>query len=449
MWRKASGDLETWHRSASKKPLIVLGARQVGKTFLVQDYGTRSFRRCHIFNFEAEADLKSVFQKNLDPERILKELSFRRGEAIDILSDLVFFDEIQEAPQALTSLKHFREKVPQLHLIAAGSLLGLHLAEGSFPVGHVDFLHLNPLSFEEFVRAAAPPMVYQTLREALTAGEGPPNLAHDVLWGLWREYLVTGGLPEVVGHFVKDRSAPLVRMQQVRETQKKIITAYLADFTKHCGKTNAMHIERVWQAVPTQLAAAQDLTTGRFKFKDVVPGVHTYSRLVNAIDWLNKAGLVIKVPVCHSAETPIAAFTKENMFKLYLFDVGILGCMLNLPPSSLMQFEFGTYKGYVAENYVAQELRCTAPSSTLYCWQENEAEIEFLQQGPNGAIPIEVKSATRIRSKSLKVFRQKYHPGESIIISGRPYSRRTDESTGQVLTNLPLYLTPLAAKEAF
>lgn len=441
MKRSAFNQLAQWHTKPQRKPLIILGARQVGKTYLVKEFGQTKFPNCHVFNFELETNLIRLFDENLDPLRILKELSFIRGQPIHMDRDLVFFDEIQAAPRALTSLKHFREKVPQLAICAAGSLLGLQLAEASFPVGNVDFLQIGPMSLEEFVTARAPEHVSQVFTAALQ-GESLPISAHDILWRYWREYLVTGGLPEVVANFINHDPDTLLAFEVVRDTQQKTITSYLADIAKHSGKTNAMQIGRILQSVPMQLAAAQDLSASKFKFKGVIPGVHTYGRLANAIDWLNNAGLLIKVPICNRAEIPPSAFTQENRFKLYLFDVGLLGTMLNLPPASLMQYSFGSYKGYIAENYVAQELKASSPTSPIFGWEEGGAEIEFLIQGSTSVIPIEVKSQTRIRAKSLKVFRQKYHPPKSVIISGRPSQRQIDPVDEAELVNIPLYLTP-------
>ncbi len=371
-------------------------------------------------------------------------MSLAIGTTIDVARDLVFFDEVQNAPRALTSLKHFHEKMPGLSICCAGSLLGLHLSEGSFPVGYVDFLHLFPLSFSEFVEARANKLLIDAYHElaVISGTEEPSDTVHQKLWELWQEYLVVGGLPEVVALYLRDEPNSVSTFLRVRELQKKLITSYLADIAKHSGKVNSLHIERVWHAVPTQLAHAHNQSSARFAFKDVVPGIHNYSRLAGAIDWLQKAGLILRIPICDSAETPIAAYIKENRFKLYMFDVGLLGAMLDLPPAALLKYDFGTYKGYFAENLVAQELKTSRPLARLFSWVGNKSEVEFLLQGDHGSIPVEVKSASRVRSQSLKTFVEKYIPEVSIIISGRKCSKIRAKGTSTVKVNIPLYLVP-------
>jgi predicted AAA+ superfamily ATPase len=315
------------------------------------------------------------------------------------------------------------------------------LATASFPVGNVDFLRLYPLSFAEFVEARASAHVSHAHRAAIV-GDPLPTTAHHTLWDLWREYLVTGGMPEVIAAYIAKQPGSFDSLSTARAIQEKLITAYLADIAKHAGKVNAMHIERVWRSVPTQLASVVDQSTKRYAFKDVVPGIHTYGRLVGAIDWLTKAGLIIRVPICNHAELPISAFTKENHFKLYMFDIGLLGCMLSLPPATLLAYEFGTYKGYIAENLVAQELTASRQNASLLGWSEGTAEIEFLLQGPTSAVPVEVKSAGRIRAQSLRAFLTKYRPRTSVVISGRVQATKTDQTTGCLQANVPLYLVP-------
>jgi uncharacterized protein len=447
MIRDALLDLAKWKASKIRKPLIILGARQVGKTYLAKEFADRAFQTAHNFNFELEPDLKALFDRDLTPQRILQELSFRRGRAIDLNNDMVFFDEIQAAPKALTSLKHFHEQLPELAVCAAGSLLGLHLADSSFPVGNVDFLKLHPMSFQEFLHARAPQREYTVFLEAKHGGE-PLVSAHQKFWDYWREYLVTGGLPEVVARYLETGPSTLRAFSEARETQQKIIKAYLADVAKHSGKINALHIDRVWHSIPIQMAAAQDLSVSCYKFKNVVPGIHNYGRLIGPIDWLMKAGLILQIPICDHAETPLRAFTKQNQFKLMMFDVGILGAMLDIPVAALLNFDFGTYKGYFAENFVAQELVCAQPEKSLYGWAEGKSKIEFLVQGDSGPIPIEVKSATRIRAQSLKSFIDKYKPHTSIVLSGNPASESTHANGKTRKVNLPLYLACSAREKA-
>lgn len=435
--------LEQWRLGATRKPLILLGARQVGKTFSLREFGVQKFERVHEFNFQSTPSLRRIFSRDLRPQQILRELEFESDQSISPRGEhLVFFDEIQDCPEALTSLKYFFEDMPSLPIVAAGSLLGLHLASGSFPVGKVDLLPMQPLSFAEFVKASSPLREWETFQEASFNTSVLSLTAHERLWATFKSYLVTGGLPEsVTAWMAKGGSRGGHKaFSASREKLSTLIVSYVADIAKHAGKVNAMHIERVWRAVPSQLARAVDESTSRFKFKDVVPGASSYRELSGPIDWLAKAGMVLRIPICHSAQSPIAAFTKENIFKLYMFDCGILSALLGIPPRTILDYEFGTYKGFFVENFVAQELTATAPSSAfgipLHAWSEGRAEIEFLLESTQGAIPIEVKSGNKIRSKSLKSFVERYQPKASAILSARTPARDPHNKT----INLPLYL---------
>ena len=261
---------------------------------------------------------------------------------------------------------------------------------------------------------------------------------------LWREYLVTGGLPEVVSRYISLTPGTLEAFTDARVTQQKLISAYLADVTKHSGKVNALHIERTWTSIPQQMASAQDMSVGKFRFKDIVPGIHTFGRLAGAIDWLSKAGLILQTPICERAEIPLAAFTKLNHFKIYMFDVRILGAMLDLPPSALMSHDFGMYKGYIAENFVAQALKSARPQRPFFGWAEGKSEIEFLLQGSQTATPVEVKSSNRVRAQSLRVFNEKYKPQYSVVVSGRPFEESRNSNGVTTNAQLPLYLSDRA-----
>jgi predicted AAA+ superfamily ATPase len=261
-----------------------------------------------------------------------------------------------------------------------------------------------------------------------------PTIVHDHLWQQLKIYFITGGLPEVVATYVKTQDNLLQALQEVREQQKTLITAYYADFAKHSGKINSMHITRVWRSIPEQLAKAQDGSASRYKFKGVIPGVSRYANLVGPIDWLEAAGLIIKVPVCHSGELPLSAYTKENIFKLYCFDVGILGALSNLPPTAIMNYDYGTYKGYYAENYVAQEFQ--GHDVELFSWNEGTAEVEFLRVLDTKVIPIEVKSGWVTHAKSIRVFQEKYKSLYRVIMS----AKNLKIDTVHKVHHYPLYL---------
>jgi predicted AAA+ superfamily ATPase len=438
-------ELNAWAERMSRKPLIVLGARQVGKTYLLREFGRQKFSKVHEFNFQSTPTLLKIFSGDLQPKQLLRELEFVSNQSINRDgSELLFFDEIGECPGALTSLKYFCEELPGVPIVAAGSLLGLHLSSTPFPVGKVDILHLYPLSFVEFIEAAAHSREVSTLRDALYDPLSLPEVAHLRFWDLFKCYLITGGLPESVATWLEHGAFQGGQGAFTASRQKlsTLITAYSADIAKHSGKVNAMYIDRVWKSVPQQLASFFDDSTSRYKFKEVVPGIASYRDLAGPIDWLLKAGMALRTPVCHSAQSPISAYTKENIFKLYMFDCGVLGSMLAMPPGLIMDFSFGTYKGFFAENFVAQELPATLGSPreslTNHAWSEGNAEIEFILDSDLGVIPIEVKSGSRIRAKSLLSFIERYNPPMSVVLSSRMPSETQSEKTK--LINLPIYL---------
>lgn len=416
-----------WKSEKKRKPLLLKGVRQVGKTHLLKTFGKNHFSKCHYFNFEKQPDLAKVFEENLDPQRILDDLSFYIGSKIEVGKDLVIFDEIQQLPKALTSLKYFQEDCSKLHLCAAGSLLGLHLSPGSFPVGKVTFETLRPMSFEEFLMA-------QNDKALPLSAKKLSQIQHDHLFEQLKKYFVIGGLPEAVSTYIEYKKNPFEAFNKVRKKQDDLLKAYYADIAKHSGKVNAMHIDRVFNSVPAQISRTVDGSISRFKFRGVIPGVSHYDRLAGAIDWLEATGLIIKIHIVNTALLPFKAYTKENFFKLLLFDIGILGCMNNLSPKVILDADYGSYKGYFAENFVCQELVC-AGFEHLVSWQEKKAEVEFLLESDGHPIPIEVKSGSSANTKSLRVFSEKYDPLYKIILSARPLDLQSKKTK-----HYPLYL---------
>lgn len=436
--RSITQALMQWKNRSSRKPLILRGARQVGKTYSLVDFGKTSFPHYHYINFEQDGRVGMLFEKDLDPARILEELQFYLDTSIDKQSDLLIFDEVQHCPRALTSLKYFCEQMPELALCAAGSLLGVYLAGESFPVGKVTLLDLFPMSFEEFLEG----LENQRLVELLRSHDFHyplPQAAHDRLWDLWKRYLIIGGLPEAVSRFLDQMDDQYKAVKDVREAQHDLVQTYMADIAKHSGKTNALHIERLWRNVTHQLARSQDGSASKFRFKDAVPGIRGYERLASPLSWLEKACLILRTSIVERAETPLAGFTQENRFKQYFFDVGLLGALSGIDPGQFLMYDLKMYKGYVAENFVAQELRSSGVSA-LYCWIGRTAEVEFLLETATGIIPVEVKAGNITQSKSLRVYEERYKPRISVVLSARNI-----ESRGPRL-HVPLYLAGMLRK---
>lgn len=434
MKRQLMSQLAAWKTNPRRKPLILRGVRQTGKTYLLTQFGEEFFKNVHIINFEKQISLKKLFEEDLDPHRILNDLCFHLKSKINVHEDLVIFDEIQACPNALTSLKYFCEDLPELALCSAGSLLGLHLNEGSYPVGKVDMMHLHPMTFTEFLEGIGDSYAAEFIRTYKSVST-ISDTKHARLWERLKHYFITGGLPEVVALFNDQQNNIYDATVLVRSKQEELIKAYYADIAKHAGKVNAMHIDRTWRAVPTQLASNYDTSTNRFRFKDIMPTVNRYRQLVNVIDWLEAAELVIRLPIVGPFEQPINAYTKDNLFKLMMFDIGLLGAMNTIDPSLILNYDYGTYKGYFAENFVGQQL-IAQTSRPLFNWQENRSEIEFLLSHYGEVIPIEVKSGKVTRAKSLEKYINKYNPQRSIILSANPPHLNRNKS----VFHLPLYL---------
>lgn len=424
--------LQGWQRSSTRKPLILKGARQVGKTFAVTEFGKENFGNFHAFNFEEAREIHPIFEKDLNPKRIIEELSYVRQVPIDVKSDLVFFDEVQECPKALTSLKYFCEKMPKLALISAGSLLGIKLSQESFPVGKVDFMHLFPMNFREFLMAKESEMLLEAYDSA-SIDKPIADIAHGKLWRELLHYFVTGGMPEAVLAYIARKDNALIAFNETRKVQKILTDSFSKDFAKHAGRSNSIHIVSVFENIPMQLSAEIDASVKRYRFNHVIPGRKSFVQLQGPIDWLVGAGLVIKTHICNRAEIPLKAFCKNNLFKLFIFDIGLLGSMLGLPVQSIVEQGYGMTKGYLAENFVAQEL-LAAGIDDLYSWNERNSEIEFLIYMDSGIVPVEVKAGHRTQAKSLKQFLAKYSPQRAIKLSANP------SSTGGQVLNLPLYL---------
>jgi hypothetical protein len=424
MERSLSRDLLAWRGSARRKPLILLGTRQVGKTWLLKDFGERHFKRLAYFNFEREPNLDGLFGGELDPGRIVGLLSAASGVKIDG-ETLLAFDEIQESNRALVSLKYFAESAPQLPIVAAGSLLGITLSKpGTFPVGKVDFLRLGPMSFEEFVIGIGKKALLAPLRSQ--APEEPvPGLFHDRLLELLKYYLIVGGMPEAVAAYADGADLASVRL-----IQEGLLKAYAFDFAKHAEASDIPKLHSIWESIPTWLSRENK----RFKASDLGTSarMREYER---ALGWLVGAGLVRKVHRVGTPRLPLSAAWDASSFKLYALDVGLVGALARLSPSIITKGDelFIEFKGAMTESYVLQELSAAGFETPAYWESGGRAEVDFLVEFDGRIIPLEVKSGAAVRSRSLAVYDERYKPELMLRVS--PLNGK---SKGRLL-NVPLY----------
>jgi predicted AAA+ superfamily ATPase len=426
MTRKKYDNILNW-KDKSRKPLIINGARQVGKTHLVKLFGQSEFKKYHYFNFEENQELHQVFIHNLNANKIIHDLELLSGTAID-KSELIIFDEIQACPRALTSLKYFKE-ADTYKIISAGSLLGIHLNDESFPVGQVDFIDLHPLNFSEFLEVTNNFLFQKYQAAQLSELIG---LLHDKLVEAYINYLFVGGMPEAVYFFASTNEKNLKHLMEVRTIQNNILKSYHADFAKHSGKVNSMSLSNTWKNCALQIGQVHDDSVKRFKFQNVLPGKKQYSQFENIFNWLEKASLIIKTHIIDKPEIPLLAYTKNSLFKAYVFDTGILNAILEIPAHAIFNQSLQTFKGFMAENFVAEELASYGLKS-LFCWEGKSSEVEFVIELNGLHFPLEVKSGTITRSKSLQVYAEKYQPEKKFICSLKPYSENGN------LFKIPLY----------
>lgn len=435
--RNMSLSLNKWLVSPVRRPLILLGARQVGKTYALRQLSKNITGHLHVFDFEETRSLHKIFAEDIDPTTLIRGLEFAAGRAIDPKCDLVIFDEIQACPRALTALKYFSEKLPELAIASAGSLLGLTLPEDSFPVGKVDLMYMWPFTFEEYLGALNDERGAIALNSWNAHDDVVlPEIVHEHLWRQLKSYFIVGGMPAAISAYIQHAPQSLTAFEDVRIVQERLITMYTADMAKHSGRVSAMHIGRIWNQLPQQLASTADGSAPKYQFGGVLPNARGYRSLAGPIDWLENAGLIIKTPIANNGSHPSSHYTKDNVFKLFCFDVGILGALSRLHPSAVLQYDYGTFKGYVAENFVAQELLSQGVKPVS--WSEGTAQVEFLMESQGNIIPIEVKSGWVTQAKSLKVFQDKYKTKNAIILSANPQKIKKSKS-GPTLY-FPLYL---------
>ncbi len=414
MKRLALARLEEWRKQSSRKPLLIDGARQTGKTYLVEKiFGAQAFARIHKFDFREDRALHRYFSAGLDPNQLIKSLELHRGQDISLATDLIFFDEVGECQGAVDALKYFCEKMPHVFLVASGSNIGLL---DSFPVGMVHTESLFPLTFEEFLTAAQE-------ADLLAAFNHRSRLmpVHDRLWTHFLDYYFVGGMPEAVDYWFSSARSPAginARIRGVSAIHRDLIAGYYRDFGKYSGKVNALHIESVFNDIPIQLARTMDDSVRRYAFKDVVAKKTRYLDLATPIEWLCKTKLATKNYVIDCKPvSPLKTLIKPNMFKLFFFDMGLLGHMLEISYNEHLAQSL-MYKGFLAENFVQCELIAQGVNHT-YSWSERNSEIEFIHKTKMGdLIPVEVKSGKRTRAKSLGVFSEKYSPVRTVKLAG-------------------------------
>ena len=424
MYRIAMEKLYRWKVSRCRKPLLIQGARQVGKTWLMKEFGRSAYRDMVYINFDSNSGMAELFASDLNTDRLIMGIELYPGKKIDPDSTLLIFDEVQEVPRALSSLKYFYENAPQYHIICAGSLLGIALHEGtSFPVGKVDFLELYPLSFREFLMAVTGIQFAKLLDsqdyKMIT------SFKQTYIEAL-KQYYFIGGMPEAVKNFTEERD-----FYEVREVQKRILAAYEQDFSKHAPLEIVPKIRMVWNSIPSQLAKENK----KFLYGLVREGGRA-KEYETAIMWLCDCGLVYKIERVKGGGIPLKAYVDQKAFKLFVVDVGLLGCMTGLSPKILLDGKdlFKEFKGALTEQYVCQQLKTLENLSIYYYTNDRgSCEVDFVVDTGERTVPVEVKAEVNLKAKSLKTYYEKYQPEISIRTSMADY--RPEEW----LMNLPLY----------
>jgi len=429
--RTVQKKLSTWRIDPNRKPLVLQGARQVGKTWLLKHFGAVEFDNVAYFNFEEQPDLKQFFENTKDVQRIVQNLSLVHGLPIEPQKTLIIFDEIQECNEALNTLKYFYENAPEYAVASAGSLLGVAMSKGnSFPVGKVDFLQVNPISFSEFLSADDPKLFAYV--ESIDKLEPIPDIFFNPLVDKLKKFFICGGMPEAV--------VTLLQQQDIEKTQQvlqNIVNAYALDFSKYAESKDVPKINHLWSSIPSQLARDNK----KFLYQSVRTGARS-REYEDALLWLSHAGLVHRIFKITKPGLPVSAYDDLSAFKLYLIDVGLLRRLSLLDPIAVREGNrlFTEFKGALTENYVLQHLVKNFEVLPRYWTSGNQAEVDFIIQVKNEIIPIEVKSDENVRSKSLSIYNGIYEPSVRIRYSLR--NLKKDEG----LINIPLFLVDYTEK---
>lgn len=424
MYRMAMENLLAWKQSRRRKPLIIEGARQVGKTWLMKEFGRQAYGDTVYINFDSNARMAELFASDLDTKRLVLGLELYAGRKIDPENALLIFDEVQEVPRALAALKYFCEDAPQYHIVCAGSLLGIALHRGtSFPVSKVDFLKLYPLSFQEFLMAIGKKQFSELLdQQDFSMITSFRETYADAL----KQYYFVGGMPEAVESFAENQD-----FNEVRQIQKRILAAYEQDFSKHAPNEVVPRLRMLWNSIPAQLAKENK----KFIYGLVREGARAKD-YETALLWLSDCGLVHRVSRVNAPGIPLRAYEDMKAFKLFVLDVGLLGCMTGLHQRTLLDGNalFVEFKGALTEQYVCQQLKTLADLELCYYTNDRgSCEVNFVVDTGGRVMPLEVKAETNLRAKSLKTYREKFSPELAIRTSMADY-RKEDG-----LVNLPLY----------
>ena len=424
MKRFALDQLKQWKNKKNRKPLLIRGARQVGKTWLMKEFGRVCFKKVAYVNFDSNARMRQVFDGEINIERIILAISAETGISIDSKNTLLIFDEVQEVPKALSSLKYFCENAPEYAIVAAGSLLGVAMHKGtSFPVGKVDFMDLYPLNFQEFLCAVGEERFVSILQENDTE---MVTMFKSKYIDRLREYYYVGGMPEVVQNYIETKDLNLVR-----EIQKNLLNYYQQDFSKHAGNSLVPRLNLVWNSIPMQLAKENK----KYIYGQVREGARAKDFEL-AIQWLLDCGLIHKVHRVAKPALPLKAYLELDAFKIFLVDIGLLIAMTDLDAQVIIDGNriFTEFKGALTEQYILQQLISEVGIVPYYYSTSNsKGEIDFLVQGKTSIIPIEVKAEENLHAKSLRAFCEKYHPKYAVRTSMSDYREQ------EWMVNIPLY----------
>ncbi len=422
-----------WKRDSNRKPLLLQGARQVGKTYLINQFGNTEYSNLVYLNFEQNPNLSTFFKDDLQPARIIENIGLYLGQAIQAENTLIFFDEIQTDPKVLISLKYFYESAPEYHIIAAGSLLGVSMGKkNSFPVGKVNFMMMYPMNFSEYLLAFGEEMLLNKLN-TMDVCDPLPEVLHQKLIAHQKMYLYLGGMPEVLQSYLTKKD-----IAAARKIQEEILQAYARDFSKYTDQSQAIKTAELWQTISAQLARERK----KFKYSDVRPGARA-STYQQTIEWLKSAGLVNLAYQISTPKIPLSGYADHSKFKVFLLDTGLLGAMLKieseiiLKPTALFQ----DYNGAFIENFVASELVASGYNELFYWASKSAAEVDFIVQNGESIYPLEVKSGLSKNKKSLISYNEKYSPKLLFRCSPRNFT-----CDGHFI-NLPLYAAFLIRRQ--